>query len=195
MNVQLHGGVRNGLSLLISAINLEPGHMVPGLPLPAPYPHRLHHGVGVMNSLMHSRGFLAGINWVQAQKVCRLACAIARCRLHRHPVLFLLMKALVRKPALTPRRTPIRRLLPGFAASFASHARASASPTAPMTGKKGMGLIMLILIGIVPVSSHWICPPAPAKLDHLRTLSQSATAIIDPRHAGDTLNAMPHPTP
>jgi len=189
MNVSSTAGFAMVFSLLISAIIWNLGTWYLGLP--ASSSHTLIGsimGVGVMNSLMHSRGFLAGINWVQAQKVAVSLALSPVVGFTGTAVLFLLMKALVRKPALyaapDPHKAPpawIRGILcltcTGVSFSHGSN-----------DGQKGMGLIMLILIGIVPGVFALDMSTSAAKLDHLRTLSQSATAIIDPRHAGDTLN-------
>ena len=140
-------------ALLIAAIVWNLGTWALGLP--ASSSHTLIGsiiGVGVANALMHGRDGTAGVDWAQAVKIgyslllsplVGFACA---------GLLLLALRALVRNKALyeapkgsAPPPPWIRALLvltcTGVSFSHGSN-----------DGQKGMGLIMLILVGTVPIS-------------------------------------------
>ena len=140
-------------ALLIAAIVWNLGTWALGLP--ASSSHTLIGsiiGVGVANALMHGRDGTSGVDWAQAIKIgyslllsplVGFACAA---------LLLLALRALVRNQALyeapkgaAPPPWWIRGLLiltcTGVSFSHGSN-----------DGQKGMGLIMLILVGTVPIS-------------------------------------------
>ena len=186
-------------SLLISAIIWNLGTWYLGLP--ASSSHTLIGsimGVGLMNSLMNSTGFLAGINWAKAREVglsllisplVGFACAA---------LLLLLLKLLVRRPELysapTSNQPPpwwIRGTL-CFTCTGVSFAHGSND------GQKGMGLIMLILVGIVPGMYALDLSTNPNDLGQLAAWSQkaarsltlpAASAAPSPEAATKTLEA------
>jgi PiT family inorganic phosphate transporter len=140
-------------ALLIAAILWNLGTWWLGLP--ASSSHTLIGsiiGVGVANALMHGRDGTSGVDWAQALKIgyslllsplVGFACAA---------LLLLALRVFVRNRALyeapkgsTPPPLWIRALLiltcTGVSFSHGSN-----------DGQKGMGLIMLILVGTVPIS-------------------------------------------
>jgi PiT family inorganic phosphate transporter len=140
-------------ALLIAAIMWNLGTWALGLP--ASSSHTLIGsiiGVGVANALMHGRDGTSGVDWAQAIKIgyslllsplIGFACAA---------LLLLALRAFVKNRALyeapqgsTPPPLWIRALLvltcTGVSFSHGSN-----------DGQKGMGLIMLILVGTVPIS-------------------------------------------
>jgi PiT family inorganic phosphate transporter len=140
-------------ALLIAAIIWNLGTWWLGLP--ASSSHTLIGsiiGVGVANALMHGRDGTSGVDWSQAAKIgwsllispiVGFVCAA---------LLLLVLKALVRSPALykAPQGNSsppwwIRGLLI-LTCGGVSFAHGSND------GQKGMGLIMLILIGTVPMA-------------------------------------------
>ena len=140
-------------ALLIAAIIWNLGTWWLGLP--ASSSHTLIGsiiGVGVANALMHGRDGTSGVDWGQATKVgyslllspvIGFACAA---------LLLMLVRALVKNPALyrepkgnTPPPWWIRSLLV-LTCTGVSFAHGSND------GQKGMGLIMLILVGTVPMA-------------------------------------------
>src|SRR3954464_15190142 len=140
-------------ALLIAAIVWNLGTWLLGLP--ASSSHTLIGsiiGVGVANALMHGRDGTSGVDWAQATKVgyslllspmIGFVCAAG---------LLLALRALVKKRELyeepvgdTPPPWWIRSLLI-LTCTGVSFAHGSND------GQKGMGLIMLILIGIVPTA-------------------------------------------
>ncbi|MBN9319813.1 MAG: inorganic phosphate transporter [Caulobacterales bacterium] len=109
-------------------------------------------GVGVANAIMHGRGGTAGVDWTKATEIGRALLISPIVGFSVAALLFLALKVLVRNKALyeepKPGVTPpwwIRGLLI-FTCTGVSFAHGSND------GQKGMGLIMLILIGVVPTA-------------------------------------------
>jgi PiT family inorganic phosphate transporter len=109
-------------------------------------------GVGVANQLMNAHSGTSGVDWEQATKVFKVLLISPLVGFTAAALLFLLSKAFIKYPALyeapkdnTPPPWPIRMLLiltcSGVSFSHGSN-----------DGQKGMGLIMLILIGTVPTA-------------------------------------------
>ena len=109
-------------------------------------------GVGIANQLMNAHTGTSGVDWEQATKVFKVLLISPIIGFGAAALLFLLSKMFIKYPALyeapkdnTPPPWPIRFLLiltcSGVSFSHGSNA-----------GQKGMGLIMLILIGTVPTA-------------------------------------------
>src|SRR5579862_1477479 len=140
-------------ALLIAAIIWNLGTWWLGLP--ASSSHTLIGsiiGVGVANALMHGRDGTSGVDWGQATKVGYSLLISPVVGFIFAALLLLLLKALVKNPALykEPKgdRAPpwwIRGLLI-LTCGGVSFAHGSND------GQKGMGLIMLILIGTMPLA-------------------------------------------
>ena len=140
-------------ALLLSAIAWNLGTWCLGLP--ASSSHTLIGsimGVGLANSLMHGGiyAFGAGVNWEKAKEV-GMALLIS-------PLVGFTCAALL---LLSPRRSsraphytkPPKARLPrqlGFAGFSFSPVRVSVFAHGSNDGQKGMGLIVLILVGILP---------------------------------------------
>jgi PiT family inorganic phosphate transporter len=169
---------------LISAIVWNLGTWYLGLP--ASSSHTLIGsimGVGMMNSIMNSGGIMAGINWAKAQDVGLALLISPVVGFVCTALLFLLIKLLVRKPELyaapDPKKAPplwIRGIL-CLTCTGVSFAHGSND------GQKGMGLLMLILVGIVPGMYALDLSTNADALGQLTTMSQSAAAMIE-KHAG-----------
>ncbi len=137
-------------ALLISAIIWNLGTWYLGLP--ASSSHTLIGsilGVGLANSLAASRAFGEGVNWAKAQEVFASLLISPLVGFTAAALLLILAKTLIRRPELyeAPEgQVPppwIRGLLM-LTCTGVSFAHGSND------GQKGMGLIMLILIGILP---------------------------------------------
>ena len=184
MNVGSAAGFAMVFSLLISAIVWNLGTWYLGLP--ASSSHTLIGsimGVGMMNSMMNSGGILAGINWAKAKDVGMALLISPVVGFVCTALLFLLIKALVRKPELysapDPKKAPplwIRGIL-CLTCTGVSFAHGSND------GQKGMGLLMLILVGIVPGMYALDLSTNADALGQLTTMSQSAAVVIE-KHAG-----------
>ena len=109
-------------------------------------------GVGVANALLHGKSGTAGVDWDQAYNIGRTLVVSPLVGFACAALLYLAMKVLVRKKELyeaprgdTPPPWWVRALLI-FTCTGVSYAHGSND------GQKGMGLIMLILIGTVPTA-------------------------------------------
>jgi len=109
-------------------------------------------GVGVANQLMSVHSGTSGVDWEQATKVFKVLLISPIVGFGCAALLFLLAKATIKYPELyqapkdnTPPPWPIRALLV-LTCSGVSFFHGSND------GQKGMGLIMLILIGTVPTA-------------------------------------------
>ncbi len=184
MNVGSAAGFAMVFSLLISAIIWNLGTWYLGLP--ASSSHTLIGsimGVGLMNSLMNSGGLLGGVNWAKAKEVGLVLLVSPVVGFVCTALLFLLTKALVRKPELystpDPHKAPplwIRGIL-CLTCTGVSFAHGSND------GQKGMGLLMLILIGIIPGTYALDLSIGANSIGQLTALSQSAASVIK-RHTG-----------
>jgi inorganic phosphate transporter, PiT family len=140
-------------ALLIAAIIWNLGTWWLGLP--ASSSHTLIGsiiGVGIANALLHGRTGTSGVDWGQATKVGYSLLLSPLVGFVFSALLLLVLKALVKKPSLY--REPKGNLPPPWwirglliltcgGVSFAHGSN---------DGQKGMGLIMLILIGTVPMA-------------------------------------------
>ena len=109
-------------------------------------------GVGVANAMLHGKSGTAGVDWTKATEIGYALLLSPLLGFTVAALLFLAMKVLIRNRALyeapkgkTPPPTWIRALLI-FTCTGVSFAHGSND------GQKGMGLIMLILIGTVPTA-------------------------------------------
>ncbi|MDB5804958.1 MAG: phosphate transporter [Betaproteobacteria bacterium] len=140
-------------ALLIAAIMWNLGTWWLGLP--ASSSHTMIGsiiGVGVANALMHGRDGTSGVDWGQVTKVGEALLVSPIVGFCAAALLFMLMRALVKKPELyaepkgnAPPPWWIRGLLI-LTCTGVSFAHGSND------GQKGMGLIMLILVGTVPMA-------------------------------------------
>jgi PiT family inorganic phosphate transporter len=185
MNVGSAAGFAMVFSLLISAIVWNLGTWYLGLP--ASSSHTLIGsimGVGLMNSFMNSGGILAGINWAKAREVGMALLISPLVGFICTAILFLLIKTLIRRPELysapVPGKAPplwIRGIL-CFTCTGVSFAHGSND------GQKGMGLLMLILVGIVPGMYALNLSTSADSIAQLTVMSQSATAILEKHSSG-----------
>lgn len=109
-------------------------------------------GVGIANAMLHGKSGTAGVDWTKATEIGYALLLSPLLGFTVAALLFLAMKVLVRNKALyeapkgdTPPPWWIRALLI-FTCTGVSFAHGSND------GQKGMGLIMLILIGTVPTA-------------------------------------------
>jgi PiT family inorganic phosphate transporter len=153
LQVGSSGGFAMVFALLIAAIIWHFGTWYFGLPSSSS--HTLIGsiiGVGLMNQIMHGPSGTSGVDWGQALGVGKSLLFSPLVGFLAAGLLLLILKALVRVPALyaapTGKEPPpfwIRALLI-LTCTGVSFAHGSND------GQKGMGLIMLILIGTVPTA-------------------------------------------
>ena len=181
-------------ALLIAAIIWNLGTWAFGLP--ASSSHTLVGsiiGVGITNALLHGRSGTSGVDWSKAKEVGEALLLSPVFGFLLAAALLLLLKSLVRVPALYaepkgdhPPPWWIRGILI-LTCTLVSFFHGSND------GQKGMGLIMLILIGTVP-TAYALNRALPA--DQLQTFasrSQAASAVIEQKAAGHNVLGNPRP--
>jgi PiT family inorganic phosphate transporter len=143
-------------------------------------------GVGVANQLMSAHGSgTSGVDWEQATKVFKVLLISPVVGFGAAALLFLLSKWLIKYPELyeapkdqSPPPWPIRLLLV-LTCTGVSYFHGSND------GQKGMGLIMLILIGTVPTAYALNHAVTPAETQDFIAASEQAGRVLD-RHVDST---------
>jgi PiT family inorganic phosphate transporter len=181
-------------ALLIAAIIWNLGTWWLGLP--ASSSHTLIGsiiGVGVTNAMLQGRDGTSGVDWAQAQKVFQALLFSPLIGFICSAGLLLLMKLLVKKPELyeSPKadgKPPlwIRALLI-FTCTGVSFAHGSND------GQKGMGLIMLILIGTVPTAYALNKALPESHVAQFIQISSEASKVVDAHAAGYNIIGDPRP--
>jgi inorganic phosphate transporter, PiT family len=194
MQVGSEAGFAMVFAMLIAAIIWNLGTWWLGLP--ASSSHTLIGsiiGVGVANALMRGRDGTSGVDWNKAVEigyalllspVLGFCCAAA---------LLLIMKFLIRKPELysEPKVAGapplwIRGLLI-FTSAGVSFAHGSND------GQKGMGLIMLILIGTVPTAYALNRALPESQVETFIQTSLAASKVVETKAAGYNIIGDPRP--
>ncbi|KAA6463352.1 inorganic phosphate transporter [Acidobacteria bacterium AB60] len=183
LKVSSGAGFAMVFALLLAAILWNLGTWWLGLP--ASSTHTMTGsiiGVGVANQLMaNSADGTSGVDWEQATKVFKVLLVSPLFGFGLAFLLFLLSKITIKYPALyespkddTPPPFPIRILLI-ITCTLVSFFHGSND------GQKGMGLIMLILIGTVPTAYALNHAVSPHDIQDFIAASEQAVSIID-RH-------------
>ena len=180
LRVSSGSGYAMVFALLIAAILWNLGTWWLGLP--ASSTHTMTGsiiGVGVANQLLNSTSGTSGVDWSQAGKVFEVLAVSPIVGFGCAAILFFLSKLTLRFPALyeapkdnTPPPWPIRLLLV-ITCSGVSFFHGSND------GQKGMGLIMLILIGTVPTAYALNHAPSAHELQAFVTVSEQAAAVVN----------------
>jgi PiT family inorganic phosphate transporter len=138
-------------------------------------------GVGLASQLMNAHGRTSGLDWSQVTKVLEALLISPLLGFALAGILLLLSKRLFRYQALyeapkgnEPPPWPIRALMVGTCTGV-SYFHGSND------GQKGMGLIMLILIGTVPTAYALNHNTSPAEVQSFIAASMQAGQILD-RH-------------
>jgi PiT family inorganic phosphate transporter len=174
------------LALLISAMMWNVGTWYLGLP--ASSSHTLIGsivGVGLMNSLLSGGGFGEGVNWGKVSETIAALLTSPLIGFVGAAALMAVLRLLVRNPVLfrapegaAPPPWGVRSvlLLTCTGVSFAHGSN---------DGQKGMGLIMLVLIGLAPATFALHLPLAADKLHAIVLASQAARPIFERGPAKD----------
>ncbi|MBV8472821.1 MAG: inorganic phosphate transporter [Hyphomicrobiales bacterium] len=194
MQVGSSAGFAMVFALLIAAIIWNLGTWSFGLP--ASSSHTLIGsivGVGVANALMRGQDGTAGVDWSQVTNIGNALLLSPLFGFVLSALLLLVMKFTVRTPTLysEPRNEAppplwIRGLLV-FTCTGVSFFHGSND------GQKGMGLIMLILIGVAPTAYALNRALPESHVPVFVAASQDASKIIDAHGAGFAILGDPRP--
>jgi inorganic phosphate transporter, PiT family len=181
-------------ALLIAAILWNLGTWYLGLP--ASSSHTMIGsiiGVGVANALMRGRDGTSGVDWGKATEIGEALLFSPIVGFILSAMLLLLMKLVIKKPELysspkgnTPPPWWIRGLLI-LTCTSVSFAHGSND------GQKGMGLIMLILIGIVPTAYALNRAMPPSQMQEFIANSATAANVVEAKAAGYNVIGDPRP--
>jgi PiT family inorganic phosphate transporter len=181
-------------ALLIAAIIWNLGTWYFGLP--ASSSHTLVGsiiGVGVANALMRGRDGTSGVDWGKATEIGYALLLSPLVGFICAALLLLLLKMIVRNPALYAapdgNKAPplwIRGLLI-LTCTGVSFAHGSND------GQKGMGLIMLILIGTVPTAYALNRALPESQVEQFQKTSAAASSVIAAKGAGHSIIGDPRP--
>jgi len=181
-------------ALLIAAIIWNLGTWLFGIP--ASSSHTLIGsivGVGVANALMRGVDGTSGVDWDQVTKIGEALLFSPLFGFVLSALLLLLMKAIVRVPALykapegrNPPPTWIRGLLV-LTCTLVSFFHGSND------GQKGMGLIMLILIGVAPTAYALNRAPPAGHAESFIAAAQDASKVVAAHGAGYNVIGDPRP--
>ena len=181
-------------SMLIAAIIWNLGTWWLGLP--ASSSHTLIGsiiGVGVMNAILNGHSASSGVNWGEATKIGWGLLLSPLFGFGAAALLLLAMKALIKKRELysepkggEPPPVWIRGLLV-LTCTLVSFFHGSND------GQKGMGLIMLILIGTVPTAFALNRAVEPSRVAGFQQVSEQAAKIVDAKAAGYDIIGNPRP--
>ncbi len=180
LKVSSHAGFAMVFALLIAAILWNLGTWWLGLP--ASSSHTLVGsiiGVGIANQLLNAQSGASGVDWEQARKVMEALLISPLVGFALAGLLLLISKGLFKFPELykasatnLPPPLPIRALLV-LTCTGVSFFHGSND------GQKGMGLIMLILIGTVPTAYALNHAVGPAEIQNFIAASQQAGHVLD----------------
>jgi len=194
LQVGSHAGFAMVFALLIAAIIWNLGTWAFGLP--ASSSHTLIGsiiGVGITNALLHGRSGTSGVDWSKAKEVGEALLLSPLFGFALAAALLLLLKSIIRVPALyaepkgdQPPPWWIRGILI-LTCTLVSFFHGSND------GQKGMGLIMLILIGTVPTAYALNRALPDSQLQAFATTSQAASAVINQKASGYNVLGNPRP--
>ena len=181
-------------ALLIAAIIWNLGTWWLGLP--ASSSHTLIGsiiGVGIANALARGMDGTAGVDWSKATEIGYALLLSPLFGFIAAALVLLSLKLLVRNPSLyaepkgqQPPPWWIRGILI-LTCTGVSFAHGSND------GQKGMGLIMLILIGTVPTAYALNRTPSPSHVESFRTASAAAAVVIEKQASGYNVLGNPRP--
>ena len=181
-------------ALLIAAIVWNLGTWLLGLP--ASSSHTLIGsiiGVGVANALLHGRSGTSGVDWGKATEIGYALLLSPLFGFCMAAVLLLALRVVIRSPALyqepkgdQPPPLWIRGILI-LTCTLVSFFHGSND------GQKGMGLIMLILIGTVPTAYALNRAMPASQVAQFQSNSLATSKVIEQKAAGHSVLGNPRP--
>src|ERR1700724_1081044 len=194
LQVGSSAGLAMVFALLIAAIIWNLGTWSFGLP--ASSSHTLIGsviGVGIANALLHGRSGTSGVDWTQATTIGKALLLSPLFGFGLAAILLLVVKFVIPSKELfaepkgdQPPPTWIRGILI-LTCTLVSFFHGSND------GQKGMGLIMLILIGTVPTTYALNRAMPTSQIEKFEANSQAASAVIGAKAVGYNVLGDPRP--
>ncbi len=181
-------------ALLISAIIWNLGTWWMGIP--ASSSHTLIGsivGVGVANAIIRGQNGTAGVDWDQVTKVGEALLFSPLFGFALSALLLLAMKAIVRVPELYTAPTTNKPPSPWIRGLLILTCTLVSFFHGSNDGQKGMGLIMLILIGVAPTAYALNRAPPEGHAAQFISSAHSASKIVEAHGAGYAITGDPRP--
>jgi PiT family inorganic phosphate transporter len=181
-------------ALLISAIIWNLGTWWLGIP--ASSSHTLIGsivGVGVANAIIRGQNGTAGVDWDQVTKVGEALLFSPLFGFFLSALLLLAMKAVIRVPELYTAPTTNKPPSPWIRGLLILTCTLVSFFHGSNDGQKGMGLIMLILIGVAPTAYALNRAPGEGHAAQFVTSAHAASKIVEAHGAGYNISGDPRP--
>jgi inorganic phosphate transporter, PiT family len=181
-------------ALLISAIIWNLGTWWLGIP--ASSSHTLIGsivGVGVANAFIRGQNGTAGVDWDQVTKVGEALLFSPLFGFALSALLLLAMKAVIRAPELYTAPTTNKPPSPWIRGLLILTCTLVSFFHGSNDGQKGMGLIMLILIGVAPTAYALNRAPPEGHAAQFVTAAHAASTIVEAHGAGYAITGDPRP--
>jgi inorganic phosphate transporter, PiT family len=183
LQVNSAAGMAMVFSLLAAAIIWNLGTWWLGLP--ASSSHTLIGsivGVGLSNQFLASAGAVtSGVDWAKAREVGMALVISPVVGFVVAALLLLLLKLVVRNPALFKEPEPNKAPPWWIRATLIATCTGVSFAHGSNDGQKGMGLIMLILVGVVPAAFALNRTPDPSMLTGFRSNASAVLQVLDAR--------------
>jgi len=194
LQVGTSAGFAMVFALLFAAIIWNLGTWYLGLP--ASSSHTLIGsiiGVGVANALMHGQDGTSGVDWGKAAEIGYSLLLSPLVGFFAAALLLLVLKLVVRNPALY--REPKGNQPPPWwiRGTLIATCTGVSFAHGSNDGQKGMGLIMLILIGTVPTAYALNRAMPVSQMEEFQTTSAAAATIVQQKAAGYNVIGNPRP--
>ena len=181
-------------ALLISAIIWNLGTWWLGIP--ASSSHTLIGsivGVGVANALIRGQNGTAGVDWDQVTKVGEALLFSPLFGFTLSALLLLAMKSVIRVPELYTAPTTNKPPSPWIRGLLILTCTLVSFFHGSNDGQKGMGLIMLILIGVAPTAYALNRAPGEGHAAAFVSAAHTASKIVEAHGAGYNITGDPRP--
>jgi inorganic phosphate transporter, PiT family len=181
-------------ALLIAAIIWNLGTWWLGIP--ASSSHTLIGsivGVGVANALVNGKDGTSGVDWDQVTKVGEALLLSPLFGFVLSAILLLIMKAVIRVPELYTAPTTNKPPTPWIRGLLVLTCTLVSFFHGSNDGQKGMGLIMLILIGVAPTAYALNRAPGEGHAAAFISAAHNASQIVEAHGAGYNVIGDPRP--
>jgi inorganic phosphate transporter, PiT family len=150
-------------------------------------------GVGVANALVNGKDGTSGVDWDQVTKVGEALLFSPLFGFVLSAFLLLIMKAVIRVPELYTAPTTNKPPTPWIRGLLVLTCTLVSFFHGSNDGQKGMGLIMLILIGVAPTAYALNRAPGEGHAAQFIASAQTASKIVEAHGAGYNVTGDPRP--